>query len=85
MGRLLVDSINQRDYPIVQAVLLLFVAPGRGYVALGDTDTDTDAPGDPDPEPGVGVGADRDPVGAAGGTSGYPVAGSQEVRTRPAR
>ena len=65
------------------AVLLLFVAPGRGYVALGDTDTDTDAPGDPDPEPGVG--ADRDPVGAAGGTSGYPVAGSQGVTTRPDR
>jgi hypothetical protein len=63
------------------AVLLLFVAPGRGYVALGDADTDTDTGTSGDPDPG----ADPAPVGAAGGTSGYPVAGSQEVRTRPAR
>ncbi|MVZ91811.1 MFS transporter [Microbacter sp. ANSKLAB05] len=63
------------------AVLLLFVAPGRGYVALGDADTDTDTGTSGDPDPG----ADPAPVGAAGGTSGYPVAGSQEVRRRPAR
>lgn len=59
------------------AVLLLFVAPGRGYVALGDTATDADS--------GRGADNDGDPAGGDVGTSGQRVSGSPMVSSRQDR